>query len=211
MSYHWENTIWQSKDGSWNRGFFKRISMAGSSNSWEDEDYDSEWDDDFDFSSFDYLQTGFRSLEAARRWEPGANPGGWDEIPYAGNSKECKRLDQLAHWHKHPEEKAKHERKELLRKNREHFKKLQEIWTAEAIREAAADRFRSLTATIKSDERAFEVYGLSTHVTGRLVEDGDWLKIEDKRIYNLKTDKFEKHVHKLERYTAPRFGYGRGW
>ena len=211
MSYHWENTIWQSKDGSWNRGFFKRISMAGSPNGWEDEDYDSEWDDDFDYSSFDYLQTGFRSLEEAQRWEPGANPGGWAEIPYAGNSKECKLLDQLAHWHRYPEEKAKHERRELLRKNREHFKKLQEVWTPEAIRAAAADHFLKLTATIKGNESAFEIYGSSISATGRLIKKGDWLEIEGKRIYNLKTDKFEKHVHKLERYTAPRFGYGRGW
>lgn len=211
MSYHWENTIWQSKDGSWNRGFYTRIPGAIPETRESDEDYDSEWDDDFDLSSFDYLKTGFRTVEEAQRWQPGANPGGWDEISYAGNSQECKRLDELAHWHKHPEEKAKHERRELLRKNREHFKKLQETWTPEAIRTAAADRFLKLTATIKLDESAFMTYGTSITATGRLIEKGDWLMLEGKRIYNLKTDKFEKHVHKLERYTAPRFGYGRGW
>lgn len=211
MSYHWENTIWQSKDGSWNRGYFKRISRSDSPNAWEDDSYDSEWDDDFDFSGFDYLQTGFRTLTDAQRWEPHGNPGGWDEITYAGNSKECKHLDQLAHWHRHPDERKKHERRELLRKNREHFKALQAEWTPEAIRAAAADRFCKLTAVLKSDENAFEIYGSSNSVSARFVENGDWLEIEGRRIYNLKTDKFEKHVHKLERYVAPRFGYGRGW
>lgn len=210
MSYHWENVVWQSKDGSWSRGFFHRISRSDSPNSWGDEDYDSEWDDDFDFDSFDHVRTGFPTAKAAQSWQPGANPGGCDEIPYAGNSKESKGLDQLAHWFKYPEEKKKHDRKELLRKNREHFKALAVEWSPEAMRRSLADRFDTLQVSLKGDERAFDRLGFQTIVTGGLVQDGDWLKIEGKRIYNLKTDKFEKHVHKLERYRpVSRPGYRR--
>lgn len=211
MSYNWENAIWQSKDGSWNRGYYKRISRADSPNAWDDEDYDSEWDDDFDFSGFSMVQTGMRSEGEAWGYEPQGNPGSAAVSNHKDNSRNCKHLDELAHWFKHPEEKAKHDRLELLRKNREHFKKLQEVWTPEAIRTAAAGHFFKLTATIKLDESAFTTFGSSISATGRLIEKGDWLMLEGKRIYNLKTDKFEKHVHKLERYTAPRFGYGRGW
>lgn len=208
MSYHWENVIWQSKDGSWNRGFYERISMGSSR--WDDENYDSEWDDDFNFESFDYLKTGFRSEEDAANWKPTGNPGSFSLMAYAGNSKECKALDQLAYWVKHPEEKKKHDRLELLRKNREHFKKLQETWTPEEIRRALSSRF-SLQAEVKGDERAYDYLGRHSSVRGAFYQEGDWLMLGGKRIYNLKTDKFEKHIHKLERYTAPRFGYGRGW
>lgn len=210
MSYHWENTIWQSADGSWNRGFYKRISRSGSPNSWSDEDYDSEWDDDFDFTAFEYLRTGFSSEDSAANWRPGVNPGGFDLLVYRGNSKQCKELDQLAYWFKYPADKIKHDRKEHLRKNREHFKALQATWTPEAIRAALSGRIR-LEAAIKGDERAYDYLGMHSSVRGTFEQKGDWLMLEGKRIYNLKTDKFEKHVHKLERYTAPRFGYGRGW
>lgn len=210
MSYHWENTIWQSKDGSWNRGFYKRISRSDSPNAWDDDSYDSEWDDDFDFTAFDFVRTGFPSEAAAANWQPGANPGGYELQPYAGNARHAKHLDQLAHWHRHPEEKIKHDRLELLRKNREHFKGLQETWTAEEIRRALSSRV-SLQAEVKGDERAYDYLGMHSSVRGAFYQEGDWLMLEGKRIYNLKMDKFEKHVHKLERYTAPRFGYGRGW
>ncbi len=199
MSYHWENTIWQSKDGTWNRGFFKRIPMG---DGWSDEDYDSEWDDEFDFSAFDYLRTGFPSEAAAFNWQPGANPGSHTTVPYAGNSKECKHLDQLARWHLHPEEKAKHDRLELLRKNREHFKNLQTEWTPEAIRSARANLIR-FDVEFKQDEAVHTAFGISTSAQGNLFENGDWLEIMGKRVYNLKTDKFEKNIHSLRR-SAPR-------
>lgn len=210
MSYHWENAIWQSKDGSWNRGYYKRISRADSPNAWEDEDYDSEWDDDFDFSAFSMVQTGMRSEEEAWGYEPQGNPGFAEVSNYKDHSRTCKHLDELAHWFKHPEEKIKRDRLELLRKNREHFKALQATWTPEAIRAALSGRIR-LEAAIKGDERAYDYLGMHSSVRGIFEQKGDWLMLEGKRIYNLKTDKFEKHVHKLERYTAPRFGYGRGW
>lgn len=210
MSYHWENVIWQSKDGSWNRGFYKRISMAPMGGHY-DEEYDSEWDDDFDFGTFDYAKTGFPSETAAANWQPGANPGGFEVVPYRGNSKECKALDQLAFFHKFPAEKAKFERKELLRKNREHFKKLAEEWDPERIG-GASRSMRTVRVTLKSDERAYDHFGAQTILEGSFKKNGDWLEVEGRRIYNTKTSKFEKHVHKLEEvaFRAPSY-YGRRW
>jgi len=211
MSYHWENVIWQSKDGSWNRGYYKRISMA-STGGYYDEEYDSEWDDDFDFTGFDYLQTGFRSENDADRYQPHGNPGGATEVyPYKGNSKECKRLDQLAFFHKFPAEKVKFERKELLRKNREHFKKLAEEWHAERVGEASRN-MRKVRVTLKSDERAYDYFGAQLILEGNFRKNGDWLEVEGRRIYNMETNKFEKHVHKLEEvvFRAPSY-YGRRW
>lgn len=195
MSYHWENTIWESKDGSWNRGYFERISNPYSS----DSDYDSEWDDDFNFEAFDYVKTGFKTEAEALQYTPNGNPGSWSTLHYAGNSKKCKYLDQLAFFAKNPAEKAKFERKELLRKNREHFKKLSETWTPESVA-SASSRYTILTAVIKSDEEAYSQFGLSTHVNGYLKVDGDWFKIEGKRVYNKKTNKFAKNVHRLYKF-----------
>jgi len=211
MSYHWENTIWQSKDGSWNRGFYHRISAAGSPGSWNDGDYDSEWDDEFDESYFDYARTGFRSEHDALLWEPAGNPGSASILSYRGNSKECKELDQLAFFHAHPEEKVKHDRKEFLRKNREHFKALHAEWTPEKIR--AIGRFDTVIASVKGDDEAYSRLGMNYDLRGVPTIEGDWFKLEGKQIYNLKTDKFHKRVHSFGR-PAPvqRAVYGRyGW
>lgn len=207
MSYHWENVIWQSKDGSWNRGYFHRISMG--SGNWDDDGYDSEWDDEFDHSNFDYLATGIRSEDAAWDFKPHGNPGSATILPYAGNSKECKHYDLMAHWHRNPAEKVKAERKEHLRKVREHFKALEEEWASEAMEKLPAT-YASYFVTLKSDERVYEQWGASQEVIAPLRREGDWLTVEGKRVYNLKTSKFEKSVRKFERYVS-RGGYGYGF
>lgn len=211
MSYHWENVIWQSKDGSWNRGYFHRISNADSPSSWNDEDYgyDSEWDDEFDFSSFDYLSTGMRSEETAWNFTPHGNPGTYTLLPYAGNSKECKHYDLMAHWHRNPAEKAKAQRKEHLRKVREHFKDIVAEWNPQAMKELAGG-YSTFSVVLKGDDKVYEQWGLSHELTGVPLVEGDWLTVEGKRVYNLKTEKFEKRVRKFERYmNHGRYGYRR--
>lgn len=198
MSYHWENTIWQSKDGSWNRGYFKRISYFDHPGAWNDPDYgyDSEWDDDFDHSDFDCLMTGFKTEKDAEGYTPHGNPGSCFLIPYKGNSKECKELDQLAFFHKNPVEREKFERKELLRKNREHFKALASEWTPEKMKNLSKT-FKTVSVEIKADEAAYTSLGLTSIFRGYAKVDGDWLIVEGKRVYNLKTNKFEQHVRSL--------------
>lgn len=99
MSYNWDNVTWQSKDRSWNRGFFKRISMADHPGAWEDPDagYDPEWDDDFDHSHFALVNTGFATEEEANDSSgPCGNPGWSTSMKYWGNAKACQALDKLA-------------------------------------------------------------------------------------------------------------------
>lgn len=207
MSYHWENVIWQSKDGSWNRGYFHRISMG--SGNWDDDGYDSEWDDEFDFSYFDYLSTGMRSEDAAWDFEPHGNPGSATVLPYAGNSKECKHYDLMAHWHRNPAEKAKAQRKEHLRKVREHFKGMAAEWNPQVMKELVGG-YTNFSVILKGDDKVYEQWGLSHELTGVPRVEGDWLTVEGKRIYNLKTEKFEKRVRKFERYVNHgRYGYRR--
>ena len=211
MSYYWENVIWQSKDGSWNRGYFHRISMASSPSAWNDDEYgyDSEWDDEFDFSYFDYLSTGMSSKDAAWDFEPQGNPGSANVIPYAGNSKHCKHYDLMAHWHRNPAEKAKAQRKDHLRKVREHFKTLDAEWPSEAMEKIPAS-YASYFVVIKGDERVYEQWGVSHEFIAPLRRDGDWLTVEGKRVYNLKTGRFDKRVHKFEkRVSRGGFGYRR--
>lgn len=89
MSFHRENIIWQSKNGTWNRGFF---TVA-----WVDYDGDPEWDVEYDFDSFEWVSTGHPSEEAAHRSWNGANPGGYDYRPYeAETAKGCDRYDEMA-------------------------------------------------------------------------------------------------------------------
>ena len=203
MSYHWENVIWQSKDGSWNRGYFKRISSADHPSMWCDPDYgyDSEWDDDFDPDEFDYLATDLRSLEAAHDFTPAGNPGSSVEIPYKGNSKGCKALDKLAFFHRNPEAKAKNDRLVHNRRRREHFAKLAEEWPADKLLP-----YTRVRVDLKGDDAVYERTGMHSDLEGPLMEKGDWLTVEGKRVFNRKTGKFHNRV-----VTIQRIPHGRRW
>lgn len=194
MSYYWENTIWQSKDGSWNHGYYKRISSENSPALWEDPEagYDPEWDDTFDDSEFAAVATGFRTFEAADDFQPYGNPGTYVELPYKGNSRACKELDLMAQLHKDPEAKAKHDRKVHNRKRREHFAELEKKWESEDFTKCA------VSVTIGGDDRVYDYTGLNTTVTGLMKTEGDWLTVDGKKVRNLKTGKFHNRVKNIE-------------
>lgn len=98
MSYYHENVIWQSENGTWSRGFFERISMDNGS-----EDYDSEWDDDFDFERFGWVSTGHMTEEAAARSWKGANPGSHTTIEFGKDTaEECRNYDEMAWMLRNP-------------------------------------------------------------------------------------------------------------
>lgn len=191
MSYYWLNTIWQSKTGSWNRGFWKRFP-----GDMTDPDYNEEWDAEFSDEEFDYLRTGIPNLEAAEDWTPAGNPGTWVTIPYSGNSKDCKALDQLAHWHRNPDEHRKAKRREMLKKNREHFKELQDKWPEASLNST----HRITTVTVKGDEEAHSRLGMTSVVTGFLELKGDWLEVKGSKVFNTKTKKFHNRVHAISRH-----------
>ena len=72
MSYHRENVIWQSADGTWGRGFYENYPTK----SYDDDDYDSEWDVEYDYDRFSWVSVGHPTEQAAGASWDGANPGG---------------------------------------------------------------------------------------------------------------------------------------
>lgn len=78
MSFHRENVIWQSADGSWSRGFFTSFDAPGGG----DDDFDPEWDVEYDFGSFQWVSTGHATEDAAWASWRGANPGGGNICRY---------------------------------------------------------------------------------------------------------------------------------
>lgn len=72
MSFNRENVVWQSANGTWNIGFY---TVHESFWSYDDDDYDPEWDVNYDYDSFEWASTGHASKEDAYRAWKGANPG----------------------------------------------------------------------------------------------------------------------------------------
>lgn len=92
MSFNRENVIWQSKDGTWSRGFY---TVA-----WVDDEGDPEWDVEYDYGSFEWVSTGHPDVQAAHQAWNGANPGGYTMYPWEANSTACMELDEMAAKHK---------------------------------------------------------------------------------------------------------------
>lgn len=91
MSFNRENVIWQSKDGTWNRGFYEVIWIGS-----DDPDWDPEWDVEYG-DGFGWVKTGLPSEQAAIDAWTGANPGGHTSIEFNDvNAKVCDDLDKLA-------------------------------------------------------------------------------------------------------------------
>jgi hypothetical protein len=91
MSFHRENTIWQSSDGTWNRGFYWV--------SWVDSEGDPEWDVEYDYSRLEWVSTSHSTEEAAHASWDGANPGGYDMFVASDgpdSAAACERLDKMA-------------------------------------------------------------------------------------------------------------------
>lgn len=88
MSRWHENVVWQSKDGTWSRGFNEVSSRP--------DDPDDEWGVEFDDSTFEWVSTGHATAEAAYASWDGVNPGGSSEIRHSQEPKETLRLDVMA-------------------------------------------------------------------------------------------------------------------
>lgn len=78
MSFNRENVVWQSADGTWGRGFYESYSVG----SYDDDDYDPEWDVDYDYDTFAWVSVGHATEEAARASWDGANPGTSHTVPF---------------------------------------------------------------------------------------------------------------------------------
>lgn len=92
MSFNRENVEWQSKDGTWNLGFFEVV-WEGS----EEDGEDPEWDVEYDMSAFEWVTTGHPTQQAASRAWTGSNPGCSTVVPYSPDTAEaCDRYDRMA-------------------------------------------------------------------------------------------------------------------
>lgn len=187
MSYHWENTIWQSRDGSWNRGYFERINVSDSIENKEGKPYDPEWDDEFNFSKFADVKTGFPNESAAAAWTPYGNPRGAIIYHYAGNSMICKDLDKMAHYFINPEARAKREKSVHNRLRREHFRALEKQWA-----ELGGLEDKRVSVVVSDDDRVYELGGQT--YTGYPKKKGDWLTVENKRVFNTRTGHFHWRI-----------------
>lgn len=99
MSFNRENVTWQSKDGTWNLGFFT-VTWTGNG--------DPEWDVEYDFDTFEWVSKGHPTMDAATQSWDGCNPGGssiyfyhpipasdpWG--PASGSTEACERFDGMA-------------------------------------------------------------------------------------------------------------------
>lgn len=96
MSVYRENVIWQSPNGTWNRGFHP-ISHheCGMSDDCENAP-EHDWCAEFDHDSFEWVSGGHATEEQAAESWTGSNPGGHTGCSYDPNDKASR--DQVAHY-----------------------------------------------------------------------------------------------------------------
>jgi len=100
MSFHRENILWQSADGTWSRGFYEcheDFSRGGRDDDDDPDSFDPEWDVEYDYGALEQVSCGHPSEDAARQSRTGANPGWSTVLPYDSDSAaEVAQLDDLA-------------------------------------------------------------------------------------------------------------------
>lgn len=96
LSCNRENVVWQSKNGTWNRGFFDYYDVNT-----DDPDWDYEWDVEYDMDTFNWVSTGHQTKEMAHASWDGSNPGGSWVIWYSPETaQECDEYDAMAKTYK---------------------------------------------------------------------------------------------------------------
>lgn len=192
MSKNRENVVWQSKNGSWNIGFYEVIENASS---WNDEDHDDEWDVEYNENSFALLlqnhSTAESVVEAAdSRW---GNPGSHTIYAYTTHlQKDIADFETLAAYHLNPALRHEDEMKAQKKANLAHFKKLRAQFTEN-------NNFAGLivSVTIKMDDAAYTALGASRSYTNKLRLINDWLTVDGEKIYNPTTHRFNKRLHSV--------------
>jgi hypothetical protein len=190
MSRNRENVTWQSKDKTWNIGFFL-CTPHGS----EYDGYDPEWDVDYDYDRFEQVFMGHKTVEEAKRAASRSygNYGGsticrWDKE----NAGQIAQYEQMALWHTNPAQAKLNQKKHVAKLNREHAAKLKEQF-------AEKNDFKGLkvTVVIKKDDNVYTRLGMSSSVTGYVTQEGDWLVVEKVKIKNLKTGRLNRKLHEV--------------
>lgn len=206
MSWNHENAAWQSKDKTWNIGFFPATPRGD-----ENDGYDPEWDVDYDYYSFANVFTGYKTLEEARiaAGRMYGNYGGSQVLQLnKENAEEIAKYDQMALWHINPELAKLNQKKQLAKLNREHVKTLKAAFI-----ENNDFKGRRVAATFKLDDSAYTIMGSSQRHTGYLTTEGDWLMLGKVQVKNVKTGRLNRKLHSIQSAPADSYGrgYGRGW
>lgn len=206
MSFNRDNVTWQSKDGSWNIGFWSFVETS----SWDDDDYDPEWDVEYLDHSFWFVSTGHSSPDGAwnayTRQNP--NPGSTTVFPYKGYSAACKEYDRLAFRFKNPELAKKQDQAEARKQYREHQKKVA-VEFAKKIEGEKLFALYTVEVLFKDTADVRTLLGMCVSTTGKLAESGDWITVSGKKIYNTKTKKLAANVHSIRFADPSYYSYNR--
>lgn len=87
MDSETENVIWQSKNGTWSRGFFYHDNP---------DSHDSSDGSDYDFAKFVWVTTGHPTRQEASDAGPYTTPESSYVVNYKGNSQQVKIYDHMA-------------------------------------------------------------------------------------------------------------------
>lgn len=167
MSRNHENVVWQDEAGRWSVGFYKRIPA---SNSYSDT-YDSEWDDDFDFSTFEFASIGHLSQASAFAAWRGPNPGSSNVYTWSkANAKTIAELADMAKACNDPAYAAERQSKIENAKARKFRNELRDRLREKTITTAGQYRVQ-----FSMNRRVIDAYGMSVAITGNLYQEGDWL------------------------------------
>lgn len=175
MSKNREHVIWESKDGSWNIGFYQFVQTG------EDE----EWDVEYIYSEFFWARTGFKTSDLARRAWTGANPGADYTInDYSTSAGACDEYDEMV---KCLNDSGYAEKRRIRQQETEVHNRAAK----------AAEGVRMLPGV--DVEVIIGNSGVTQFLTGTLRPDGDWLVIRDRGIaYKV------WHVHEQRAWTGKR-------
>lgn len=202
MSYNHENIVWQSEDGTWSIGFYTRIPGLARVN------YDDEWDDDYDYNSFQFVSQGHRTEVSAENSWTGPNPGSHNVMDYNENNKEeIAHLNKLASFYFHPELRQQEADEKHVTALQRHLGKLVKSF------EGTNWVGLRVTARFKHDEKPYEWGGMSWSATGPVqVDDEGWWTVESNRIFNPQKQEVNDHLISAELVNtrfASRYAYRR--
>lgn len=94
MSFNRDNITFQNQNGKWSIGFWNFYET----NSYNNPDYDSEWDVEYTYDGFWFVSQGHDTPQKAYEsyCKNHANPSGTQIIEYKNNEKECDLYEQYA-------------------------------------------------------------------------------------------------------------------
>lgn len=204
MSWNHESVAWQSKDKTWSIGFYP-ATFTGS----EADGDDPEWDVDYDYNRFEWVSTGHATSDAASKagYNHYGNFGSPDLFPWRKDLiADIANFEEMALWHKNPEQAKLNLKKKIAKLNRAHAAKLKEQF-------AEKNDFKGLyvTVTLKLDDQPHTRLGVSQGHTGYATVVGDWLMVGKAQVKNMKTGRLNRKLHEVRIDRAPSsYGYGYG-